>query len=118
MSFTKIYLSIIQRFTCSYKASSVSSEEKLNQLNILANHIDGLVLGDKAWDMPLELLIHQLIYQLNGINIKLIVASTAGISCSRLYNELTYNVAFGVNLLKDCLEPNDLEKESARTNDE
>ena len=91
------------------KPHPISFATKLHQLNYLANDIDGILLGGSSWDIPLELLILQLIKKVQHIRINLIVASTAGISCARLFNEINYTPAFGKEYLKDCLEPNDLE---------
>jgi len=83
------------------KPHPISSASKLNHLSVLASAIDGVLLGGPSWDAPLELLIYQLIHQMPSIKINLVIASTAGISCARLFEKLSYKIAFGYDLLND-----------------
>lgn len=91
------------------KPHPVTCLRKLDQLKYLSIEMNGLLLDDTIWNLPLELLIYELIRVIDSNSINLVVASTAGISCARLFPAVNYLPAFGGELLFDCLDSPELE---------
>ena len=108
---------IKSNFTDSFviiKPHPASSRAKLHALEQLAKDINGLLLCDSKWDIPLELFVHQMVHKIDIGKINLVIASTAGVSCARLFDSINYTTAFGLELLKDCLDPRDLHSRLAQ----
>ena len=58
--------------------------------------------------------MHQMVHKIDIGKINLVIASTAGVSCARLFDSINYTTAFGLELLKDCLDPRDLHSRLAQ----